>query len=109
MPSGLTWLGLVPFVFAAGCGGGAKAGGSTPDAGDAGGVQIVGPPLSTDPWPSSCVPVAYLDRPAAPVLLTGPSISDGAGLPARPGETMTMTLNGLQRIVLGGFSDQRGR
>jgi hypothetical protein len=95
--TGMRWLGLVLFVFAAGCGGGAKAGGSGPDAGDAGGVQIVGPPLSTDPWPSSCVPAGYLDRPAAAVLLTGPSTSDGAGIPARPGESMTVTLNGLQR------------
>jgi hypothetical protein len=53
--------------------------------------------VTTDPWPESCVPAAYLSRPASAFLLTGPAGSERFGDLARPGETMTAKMNGLAR------------
>jgi hypothetical protein len=62
-------------------------------------VSLVGPAESLDPWPASCVPEAYRDRPAGRVLLTGPSLP-GREDRVRADESYTATLNGLPRAFI---------
>ena len=56
-----------------------------------------GGPVTTPPWPESCVPARNLPNPAGEFLLTGPSGSRTFGEPAILGEAMFAFLNDFPR------------
>jgi len=81
-------------------GGGGTAGGAVGLGGAVFAGAGGGDTITTAPWPESCVPPAFLSRPASEYLLSGPAGDDQSGQPAGPGESMMATLNGFARSFI---------